>query len=90
MVTLIKLQKKKQKQNQFYIGMKLMVVLSTAFVVDRSHMNGLRLLEIDRDLTPNSTHCTVSFQVFLFTSLSCHFSCQKCGTTMHHESIGDL
>ena len=60
MVTLIKLQKKKQKQNQFYIGMKLMVVLSTAFVVDRSHMNGLRLLEIDRDLTPNSTHSKFS------------------------------
>ena len=52
-----------------------MVVLSTAFVVDRSHMSGLRLLEIDRDLTPNSTHC--KFSGFLFTSLSYHFSCQK-------------
>ena len=75
--------------------MKRMVVLSTAFVVDRSHMNGLRLLEIDRDLTPNSTHCKFSgfFVHFSFMSFFLSKIVHRefiCGTTINRESIGDL
>ena len=39
---------RKGKLNQFFIGTKPMAVLSMVFVVGKSHMNDLRLLQVER------------------------------------------
>ena len=71
--------------------MKRMVVLSTAFVVDRSHMNDLRLLEIHlgrkrfdpnhwylkKDMGPNFIQTCQYFDPVFVRNLNCTIESRK-------------